>query len=258
MANLVNKAKLWQFTGIPAFRKSWTDGKFIKLACSKAVVSEFSNNDNIIEVKANCWTLIKWGRTKAKISFTFLQNMDRDILFSLFWGTKTDIVAWTQTITDQKVIAPATWEEIELDYISSDGNWVTSITVKDNAWTALTEGSDYSVEVREGITYIKNIALTEGSDYLVSWQYESKKWEKLSFKNAFKVFDDYEVKVDAIIKEDDGTISRKTVKIDPATFSGAYTMEFNDLEDSGDLTWTTLEFELNKWGIIDYIDTKLD
>lgn len=200
----------------------------------------------------NRWTLKKFANLSATIAATLKETQDPE-KFKLLFNS-------VETLTPGTPV-PVPNEAVGTDLIAGTvytllnkngaGTVVASITVSDTGWELVLD-TNYTVSVVNGETRIVFLTATTGAT-TVNYTYtpnEAVDQVVTTWANELKNF---EVQLEVVLDT-----KVRTITIASATLNSAYSTNFADIVEAGDVPWSEVTFESNKWTTITYHDEILD
>ena len=225
----------------------WTN-----LGAVRGAVATWDGTDVVDILSDNRGSLKKFTNLTATISATLLETQDPD-KFNLLFNSERTLVAGTPVAV--------TWEAIGSDLSAGTvynlvkkngaGTLVTSVTVSDG-WGALVLDTDYTLSVVNGVSRVVFLNATTGAT-TVDYTYtpnEAVIQEVTTWANELKNFEvELQVTLDSKLR---------TITIASATLNSAYSTNFADIVEAGQVEGSEVTFESNKWTTITYTDEILD
>ena len=213
------------------------------------------------EIKADdTGVVVTFTKPECIIECTFLENADTDVLDLIVPGTEaivaaSPVVVTTEILLDHPTIA--TWaanQVLPLLNKNGDNTVVTAVTI-DHAGTPLVDGTDYELVLQaDGTTGVVRIgaALTLTGDIDADYTYTPNAKKTFTFTKEQLVLPQLIVKIEA--EDPDNPTKFRRITLTDCVFNGEYAQEFLDVVEAGDITGSSLSFDLNDSGIYLYED----
>ena len=241
------KALDGQYPADLSVRLVW--GSWVNLWAVRGAVATWDGTNVVDILSDNRGSLKKFANLSATISATLLETQDPD-KFNLLFNSERTLVAGTPVNVTAEVVGTtvASGTTYTLANRNGNGTEVASIIVTDDNWAF----TDFVVSVVDGKT---NIVFTSAStgETTVAYTYtpnESVLQEVTTWANELKNF---EVKLEVTLDT-----KVRTITIASATLNSAYSTNFADIVEAGDVPWSEVTFESNKGTKITYFDEILD
>lgn len=241
-------------------RKSGTDWEYVEVpSTSNANIT--LDNTGAIDIKSESrGTAVKVTQNKANVSFDLTENAGLSFISKLYGLTKASTVAGAKTITD-RVMVFGEDDIIEFKEISNDSNGVTTITMKDSDWVAITNtaDADFTTEVIWNITRITRVdtgAITAGDTVLVSGSVNLNAQETAEYNASYVSLEKFDMRV-AVEVIEAGVAKYRLKELNPVRLNSTYVLPFLNAVTAGGAQNTSLQFDLDEEGKITMVEELL-
>ena len=240
----VNDKHLGKYEGIlevAPYVPNLNDAVFVRFASVRNLKSEIDVDTNALQIKADdTKTIIDAFKPENTIPGTFLENVDASKMQLVLGGIKT-VTSGTSTSVTAEAHGTG-WtvgQPFRLDNQNGDNTEVSSIVVKKGT-TTLVDGTDYETYVGDGnngtlgATYITPLTVaTTAITASYSYTPNASETHTLTQEWTEKPF------LIARITSTRGDVST----LNKCTFSGKYSLGYNDIYEAGDIAGTDFIFK---------------
>lgn len=243
---------LWKYVGEVFVRLAGTNGAKERLASIRGLSANIDNT-NIVDILADDTdSVLKILNRAANYTFNYLENVDRDIILLLFWGTATNIAGTPTPITNEDLGTGWTLSNpIKLANKNGD-NTIIDLTaagaIKADA-TNLVRGTDFIDYVGDGLngekgaTYI--VPLTAQTWAITAnYTYTPNSAETVELELSDVELKSFEVEI--VSKHPEDETKQRVLTLSSAVLNTTYAMEFLNVAQAGDITGASMTFESNR------------